>query len=214
MTCKTINEKLDDLVDGEVEHAQRELLEEHLLSCANCRSIVANARRLQSLLQEYGESDVPVPEAAFFDQALAKAANRGSRDERQRYWLKGFGTAVAAGLALIAVGIVFFGAEDLPDTDTGMPSVTMALEEPRTVNLVFASASDLMDATLTVILPDGIDMAGFEGQREITWITSLKQGKNVLPLKLIASSPRGGELMATLRHEDDDRTFRLHVTVI
>ena len=95
-----------------------------------------------------------------------------------------------------------------------MTAVTMALEEPRTVNLVFASADDLVDATLTIILPDGIDVPGFEGQREITWITSLKAGKNVLPLELIATSPRGGELLATLRHEDDDRTFRLLVTVI
>lgn len=214
MTCKALNEKLDDLLDGGLELAERESLERHLASCGSCRAIVAKGRRLTALLREYGATDLEVPDAAYFDQALAKAAHRGSRDERQRYWLKGFGTAVAAGLALLAVGIVFFGTENLPDADAGIPSVTMALEEPRTVNLVFASAADLMDATLTVILPDGIDMAGFEGQREITWITSLKQGKNVLPLTLIASSPRGGELMATLKHEDDDRTFRLHVTVI
>jgi hypothetical protein len=67
---------------------------------------------------------------------------------------------------------------------------------------------------MTVVLPPGVEVAGFAGQREITWITSLTAGKNVLPLTLIATSPQGGELMATLRHEGDDRTFRVQVIVI
>ena len=62
------------------------------------------------------------------------------------------------------------------------PGVTMALEEPRTVNLVFASAEALVDATMTVSLPPGVEIEGFAGQREITWMTSLKEGRNVLPL--------------------------------
>jgi hypothetical protein len=90
----------------------------------------------------------------------------------------------------------------------------MAFEQPQTFNLVFSSASALSDATMTVVLPHGIEVAGFAGQREITWMTSLKEGRNILPLTLIATSPAGGELLATLQHEDDDKTFRLKVTVI
>jgi hypothetical protein len=67
---------------------------------------------------------------------------------------------------------------------------------------------------MTVFLPEGIEIDGFAGQREITWMTSLKAGENILPLTLIATSPSGGELLATLRHEDDDKTFRLKVAVV
>ena len=67
---------------------------------------------------------------------------------------------------------------------------------------------------MTVTLPDGIEIDGFAGQREITWRTSLKAGNNVLPLTLIATSPAGGELLAVLQHEEDDKIFRLQVTVI
>lgn len=213
MTCEQLNEKLDDFVDGNLEQAARTALDEHVAACADCQRLIDEARRLQVLLKEYGESDVTAPETAFFDQALAKAAHTGTRRERNRYWLKGFGSAIAASVALFAVTMMFLKAPD-PSEDIGIPGVTMALEQPQTVNLVFASASELVDATLTVMLPDGIDVAGFEGQREITWVTTLQEGKNVLPLKLIATSPRGGELLATLQHEDDDRTFRLQVTVI
>ena len=81
------------------------------------------------------------------------------------------------------------------------------------MRLVFASAMALDSATLTVSLPEGVELAGFPGQREITWETSLQEGKNLLPLTLIALTPAGGELLATLEHKDSDRTFRLLVEV-
>jgi len=89
----------------------------------------------------------------------------------------------------------------------------MTLEEPRTVNLVFASATALDSAMLTVTLPDGLELAGFPGQREIKWQTSLNEGKNFLPLTLIAVSPMGGEVLARLEHNDRNRTFRLRIDV-
>lgn len=213
MNCRSLNEHLDDYLDGHLEPALGGALERHTADCAKCRQTVNDARQLQRLLHDYGEADVTAPDTAFFEVAVAKAAHEGSRRQRKQYWLKGFGSAVAAGLALFAVTLLFLKSPE-PDPAAGIPGVTMALEQPQTVNLVFASASELVDATLTVVLPDGVDVAGFEGQREITWITSLKAGKNVLPLELIASTPRGGEVFATLRHEDDDRTFRLRINVI
>ena len=153
---------------------------------------------------------MPTPDAHFFDQALIAAERLGVRQQHKRSWMTGFGSAVAAGLAVwILSGVIM----DTPTTDSAIPTITMALEEPRTINLVFSSASALENATLTVTLPDGIEIAGFEGQREITWVTDLKAGKNLLPLRLIATMPTTGELLATLRHGEDDRTFRLLVDV-
>jgi hypothetical protein len=164
--------------------------------------------------------DYPVPEATagYFDQALVRATHEGSRRQRNRWLVTGFGSAVAAGLALWMIGGLFLAAPDLPQVDPTMvdptiPGITMTLEEPRTINLVFASAEPLDTATLTVQLPPGIEMSGFPGQREVSWETSLNAGKNLLPLKLIATSPLGGEVLATLRHDDRGRTFRLRVDV-
>jgi hypothetical protein len=101
----------------------------------------------------------------------------------------------------------------MPAANLAIPGVTMALEEPRTVNLVFSSTSALESAMLTVSLPEGIELAGFPGQREISWETSLNEGKNLLPLKLVALTATGGELLARLEHDDRNRTFRLQVDV-
>ena len=166
---------------------------------------------ITALLKEY-----PMPEAAagFYDQALVRATHEGTRRQRNRWMMTGFGGAIAAGIALWMVGGFLLTTPDLPAADPSVPAITMTLEEPRTINLVFASAEPLDAATLTVRLPPGLEMSGFPGQREVTWQTSLNAGKNLLPLKLIATSPLGGEVFATLSHNDRGRTFQLRVDVI
>ena len=170
----------------------------------------------QEILALLKDHPVPMPGAGFYDQALVRATHEGSRRQRNRWMLTGFGAAIAATIAVWVVGGILLGAPGLPDAAGGaaIPGITIALEEPRTVNLVFGSATSLDAAVLTVSLPDGIELEGFPGQREITWETSLNEGKNLLPLRLIATGTAGGELLARLEHDDRDRIFRLHVDVI
>jgi len=212
MTCNLINEKLDDYVDAQLDVADMQSLDEHKAQCADCQEVVDRERALRASLKEYGDSSMPQPDAAFFDRALAKAAQSGTRRQRNRWVMTGFGGAMAAALVLWIVSGTIFETPEF--SEPSIATIAMVIEEPRTVNLVFSSATPLTDATMTVTLPEGIEVMGFQGQREITWMTSLKEGKNILPLTLIATSPLGGELLATLRHADDDRTFRVQVTVI
>lgn len=156
---------------------------------------------------------MPAANAGFYDQALIRATHEGSRRQRNKWLLTGFGAAIAATIAVWMIGGMLLTSPQLPDANSAIPGVTVALEVPRTVNLVFASSSKLESATMTVTLPDGIELDGFPGQREITWETSLNEGRNLLPLTLIALTPTGGELLAHLEHEDRDRTFRLRVDV-
>lgn len=167
-------------------------------------------RELLELLQDY---PAPAPDEGFYERALVRATHQGSRRQRNRWMMTGFGAAVAATLAAWMIGGLLLNDPQLPAADTAIPGVTIALAEPRTVNLVFASATALDSASLTVTLPDGIELDGFPGQQEITWETSLSEGKNLLPLTLVAVTPTGGELLARLVHEDRDRTFRLRVDV-
>jgi hypothetical protein len=167
-------------------------------------------RQLQDLLRDYPAPEAP---AGFYDQAIARAAEQSIKRQRRRWMLTGFGSAIAASIAIWVMSSVLFTAPSLPQADETIPGITMALEEPRTVNLVFASADALDKATLTVLLPPGIELAGFPGQQEISWETSLAAGKNRLPLKLIALTPAGGEILARLQHNDRDREFRLRVDI-
>jgi hypothetical protein len=171
---------------------------------------VMEERELLELLQDY---PVPEAEAGFYDRAVVRAVHNGSRRQRNRWILAGFGSAIAAGLAIWVITAMLMTTPQLPDAEPTIPGVTIAMEQEHTVRLVFASAEALDSATLTVSLPDGIELAGFPGQREITWETSLQEGRNLLPLTLIALTPAGGELLARLEHKDRNRTFRLRVDV-
>ena len=159
--------------------------------------------------------DYPMAEASagFYDRALARATHEGTRRQRNRWVMTGFGSAVAAGLVLWLIGGFFLTGPQTSEPVAEIPGVVMTLAEPRTVNLVFASKSNLDAATLTVTLPDGIELAGFPGQREIAWQTDLVEGKNLLPLELVALTPVGGEVLARLEHENRRRTFRLRIEV-
>lgn len=165
---------------------------------------------LAALLRDY---PAPAPEDGFFEQALVRATHEGARRQRNRWLATGFGGAIAATLAVWLVGGMLLGNPGPDDGGPAIPDVSIALEQPKTINLVFASATALDSATLTVNLPDGIELSGFPGQRVITWETSLKEGRNLLPLTLVAVTGTGGELLARLEHDNRDRTFRLQVDV-
>ena len=167
----------------------------------------------QELLDMLKEYPVPEAEAGFYDRALIRAVHKGSRRQRNRWMLAGFGSAIAAGLAIWVITAMLMTTPQLPDAEPTIPGVTIAMQQEHTVRLVFSSAQALDSATLTVSLPDGIELAGFPGQQEITWQTSLQEGKNLLPLTLIALTPSGGEVLARLEHKDRNRTFRLRVEV-
>ncbi len=210
MSDTHINEKLDDYMDGSLDEAETLALDAHVDSCNTCRQTVDSEQRLRGLLKDYA---VPAPDDAYFDQALAKASHVSTNGQRNRWLMTGFGGAVAAGLLAWVIGGTILQTPEPVESVASIPGVTMVLEEPRTVNLVFSSAIELADAVLTVNLPAGIEIEGFAGQREITWITSLQAGKNILPLRLIATTPHGGELLARLEHDNRDRTFRIRVDV-
>jgi hypothetical protein len=167
-------------------------------------------QEIQALLKDY---PMPTASDAFFDQALVRATHEGTRRQRNRWLMTGFGSAVAAGLVFWMIGSAWIMAPNLPATEPSAPGIVMTLAEPRTVNLVFASNEVLDGATLSLQLPVGLELAGFSGQREITWQTSLSEGRNLLPLRLVATAAVNGEVLAILTHGDRSQTFRLRVEV-
>jgi hypothetical protein len=213
MNCEQLNDTIDDYMDGGLDEADAGVFDAHVANCAACTELVQAERRLHETMQRYAATTVPRRDAAYFDRALAIATVSGAKHRGRVSWFRGFASAAAAGLALWIIGGLLNNSPSEVGPGAAIPAVTMTLEQPQTVNLVFSSASDLDQATLRLLLPAGVEIAGFAGQSEIAWTTSLRQGKNILPLKLIATSPQGGVVLATLQHDDGDRSFRLLVNI-
>lgn len=209
--CRTLDDCLDDYVDGELSPASRADLDAHVDACAACRQRLERERGLRALLADY-RATAPKPKAGFFDQALERAAAQGRRERRNRWFMTTAGTGIAASIALWLVTTTPLDAP-LPPAAAGLPAVTMTLAEPRTVRLLFDSETALADARLTIDLPPGVSIAGFPGRQQLSWTTSLAPGPNLLPLTLVASEGAGGELIANLQHGDDARSFRLQISI-
>ena len=91
--------------------------------------------------------------------------------------------------------------------------VTLAVAEPRTVNLLFTSREQLDAVRFTVDLPPGIEANGRVGVRRISWSGPLAAGNNLLPLKLVARAGAGGQLAAQLQHGGSHKTFVVDIAV-
>jgi len=164
---------------------------------------------LIALLKDYPMQDAS-PE--FYDKALLRAATTSARRQRNRWFVTGFSGAVAAGIVAWIVGGVMLSAPVAPAPAPEIAGVAIALEQTRQVDFVFASARPLRNATLTIELPDGVELEGFPGQREVSWETSLDAGRNHLPLTLIATrAVDDAVVVARLEHENRSKTFELRV---
>ena len=212
MTCEKLTDKLDDYMDGELDASERSLLDEHIAGCESCADSVRRERRMRDVMGQYAKVSVPQRDDVWFDHALSQATVAGAKHEGRTAWFRGFASAAVIAVALWTIAGIL-SEEPLDTSPRPSPLVTMALNTPQTVNLVFSSESEMKDATLRLQLPPGIRLVGFEDRRQIAWTTELRAGQNVLPLRLIATSRQGGVVLATLRHENEDRAFRLIVDV-
>lgn len=212
MDCTTFTAGLDDYLDAELEPGARRAADEHLEACAACRERVQAARRVQAALADY---PVAGPRGGFAERVLAKA--KAARPRRRRATPRLIAGGFLAAFAASVLTVIFTGLlVEAPRTEiaAGLPTVSMTLDERRTVNLVFASATALEDVSLLIDLPDGIELAGHAGSRRVRWHTQLVPGRNVLPLELVALEPVSGQLVAELEHGDQRKIFRVFVSVM
>jgi anti-sigma factor RsiW len=210
MDCNDFNRRLDDHLDTTLDAAMLRQLETHVVRCAPCTRRLARARALLAALRAH---PVDVPTADFEARALRRATER-MVIRRRGPWLAA--AALVAALAGGLVALVATGRSGTPvqHSSQDAPSVVMAVDEPRTINLVFAAATALDDVLLLVDLPVGVEIPGYEGQRQVEWRTSLQAGKNVLPLDVMARGAMRGQIVARLKRGEHERVFTVLVTAV
>jgi len=207
MTCNRIQPDLDALLDGELDAAASRALEQHAASCRDCSTALDRARALKAALRAL---PMPEPRAELFAAALrrAKEASAALPSTRRRHVLAGLGGALAAGIAALALLVLW-----QPRSGGDLSVVTLSVNDSRTLNLVFAAENALDDVSLTVELPPGVEVRGHEGKRTLAFHTRLAAGNNVLALPLVAVGAGGGSLVAELRAGDDRKQFVVTIDI-
>lgn len=206
MNCSAIDHLVDDYLDDVLAPEDVAVLERHVAACPLCRTRLVREQNMRRLLRKL---PAPEPSLEFFDRAIAEAVARGPR----RHWrMSGLGLALAASVTLVFALGVLYRPGPIPAQD--IPGLAIALNQIQDVSLVLESDQPMENARFTIRLPEGVEVDGYPGQRELSWEGRLAQGKNLLVLPVEAHGGQGGELVAVVTYTGKRKNFVLRMKVL
>jgi hypothetical protein len=201
MDCRCFALQVDDWLDGRLNVAERQSMQSHVESCPGCRRGYGDAGALRTAMRTL---PAPALRPGFAERALAKAA-AVPRTGRQAV----LGMALAASVVLgLGVAAILFAVRPEP-----VQTLVLTERQPESVRLMFNADKPLSGATLSLTLPENVEIVGYGDRREFTWQTDLRAGENLLRLPLLVHGPAAGELIARLSLGASSRTFRLKIKV-
>lgn len=208
MECSEFRSNIDAFLDGDLPIDQQKQVLDHQIQCSACRANLIEAQRIQKLLRDL---PVPEPRIGFHDRVLAVATEK-TRPKQSRSFTGGFISAIAAGLVIwIVVGL--FNGEKITNGSNAIPGISIALNDTRNVKVTFNSQRALKDATISLIIPDNVQLTGYPGQRELKWKTNLSPGSNYLRLPIMAVKAADGQLIVKIEHQNKTKTLRLNLKI-
>jgi hypothetical protein len=201
MDCRSFALQVDDWLDGRLDDAHGRSMQSHVDGCSACRRGYGDAGALRTALRTLSAPALPT---GYAERVLAMAAAAPPRG-RQAV----LGMALAASFVLgLGVAAILFALRPEP-----MQTLVLTARQPENVRLMFNAAKALPDATLSLTLPENVEIVGYGDRRELTWTTDLREGGNVLRLPLVVRGATGGELVARVSSGASSRTFRLKIEV-
>lgn len=209
MKCTELEKYLDDYLDDAVSLAEQKAVESHIEYCVSCQQALEARKTIRQALRS-----LPVDEASPDFEAKVFTAVRSHYGAHSGHsgnrFITGFATAMVASLALWFASTVYTPPADEYVRDEQAPQViNLAMNQVRTVKLMFEAPTDLAEVTLSVELPENIELEGYAGQKQLVWQTNLNKGQNILALPIIAIGNGQGELVAQLSYGDKTKQFHL-----
>lgn len=206
MNCNQFNKMMDDYIDGALSTIQLGHMQPHLNHCEKCRHLFTQA---QSLTMALKNITVPPAKAGYEQRMLTFLENKPAQKTHFQNWLvAGFGSAIAATFTL---WLTFSPQSTLSTNAENVASINLFVKKEKTVDLIFNLPNELAEATLTIELPDKVEVSGYPGKRQLSWNTSFKKGANRLALPIIASEANKGFLIARLKTKGTTKIFRVKI---
>lgn len=180
---------------------------EHLAGCKDCQQALLATAALRA--ERFGNVP-PASSAAILRLLHAVRANARARQKPVRAFWGGLGVGAAA-VTAVALLLSLPVAEPPGDAGNTVPVVTLAIMEPQDISIAINAPESMQGVEMHVMLRGAIDLAGYEGQRDLTWPVDLERGVNELTLPVIATGTRGGRMVVEVRFGDKRKTFQVYV---
>lgn len=208
MNCEFVADHMAKIVYAKLPRGVMAECRKHLFECPDCTDAVRGAEAL-ALLRNCGSESVP---EGLFDKLSSALQEPAAAEEptRPRFWLgTGIGGAIAASLFAVAVTIGWIGPSPVEPTDMG--EFTVSVYEPTVMNVAIEADRPLENASISIFLTGDVEIEGFWGQRELTWVTDLEEGVNRLSLPVVALDENGGKMVVRLEHPDSEQVYVVKV---
>lgn len=210
MNCKQFQALWTEWPGKELSDEQTGTMAGHYKNCPGCQRYV---RQMTTLLDQLKRFPAGRPPAGLSQKlfAHARARAKSQSDGSKRPY------AIAAALLIgFVAGALVWPVLDTPDKTLRVAetrplrTVSLTLDSVQEVHVAINAPREISNATLTLELPAGVEIAGYPGQRQLRWQTGLKAGRNNLTLPLRAYETVTDAVLKT-RVEYDGRQKELNV---
>lgn len=211
MNCHKLQTQLEAYLDQLLDSTQLTLVEAHLAACEVCRMRVQKTQQLRNSLSQLPVID---PDVDFEKRMLSvlESGEKAKPNHNGRQWMWGsFGGAIAAGVMTWSVMLppAIQPMAATPAAASHLQTVSLKVNEPEPVRLVFTAPKDMENVTVSLTLLNQLELDGFPGQQKIEWTTEFKAGQNVLTLPVIARGTAQGELIARITSDNKSKEFHV-----
>jgi hypothetical protein len=201
VNCQDFRTTLDAYTADALNGPVRAAAEAHVAVCLACK---ADLVRTQALVQLLRSVQVPEPPAGLGARLARVAAQRTHQQRHRRVtWLAATATLVVG----VAIGVVM-----RTGSQTGAEfgdEVTLTAGVVNTVALTVKAERPMEDVRFALAIPEGFELAGHEGKQQVAWSGELKPGVNRVKLRLRGREGSTGVLVATVKHEGQQKTFKV-----
>ena len=203
MQCADIKNLADDYIDGRLPQLRRRDVHEHLSHCRDCASEVTLKQQLLRRLR-----DLPAPQVQPHLMRRIEMSRRHTRRQQWRWFGAGIGAAMAAGLAVMALIALL---KPLNETISAEPMVVAKVNQAGSVHILVHSGHTIDEVRFTLVVPENIELQGYEGRRQVAWKGRLRKGENLLSLPVVAVKPSSGTLVVIIEHGESSKEYHVNI---
>ena len=209
MNCDFVADNMAKIVYGKLPHEELADCRKHLFACPECADAVRGAEAL-ALLRNCGSESVPDGLFDKLSSALQEPVQVQAPAKPGHFWVgTGLGGAVAASLLVAAMTVGWVGPQTAESEHIAQFAVHVS--EPTIMNVAIEADRALAGASISILLSGELEIQGFSGERELTWITDLKEGVNRLQLPVVALDTDGGKMIVRLDHPQTEQIYVVEV---
>jgi len=212
MNCSDIRNYIDDYIDGYLNESNTKMVVSHIAQCPSCRGIFQCRKELIQIISST-KSHIPEPSPDLVNRIIrARKSQKNAYAIKRRNWSIGI-AAIAASFIIFAIlpglgPLTTHSTEQKPlQTSFSFPT----LHEPHTIGLLFKSKQYLENVTFSIEIPPEMELKGFPGKKKLKWSGSLRQGKNLISIPVIALSATSGIMTMSLEHVKTIKTFKVRL---